>query len=206
MKRHPVIAVWVCSAFAIAVGLTACVLYARGADERGIHSALRASARFSFLLFWVAYSGGALASLFGPAFQPLKQRAREFGLAFAAAQTVHLGLVAWLCIIGAAPVFGVFVFFGVATAWIYLLALLSIPFLQRSLTPKLWRLIQIVGMNYILYAFAADFLSNPLQASPKHLVEYLPFEVLVIAGLGLRLAAFTRSVGRKRSGSARQAA
>jgi hypothetical protein len=59
--------------------------------------ALRMTARWSFLLFWVAYAGGALATLFGPALAPLSGRGREFGLAFAAAHLVHIGLVIWLC-------------------------------------------------------------------------------------------------------------
>src|SRR5271168_2605062 len=123
------------SAFCVALGLAAAVLAALGADERGIQSALRATARLSFLLFWAAYSGSALASLFGRAFQPLKQRTREFGLAFASAHLVHLGLVAWLCMIGAAPDISVFIFFGIAVAWVYLLALFSIPRLQHALGP-----------------------------------------------------------------------
>jgi len=56
--------------------------------------ALRATARWSFLLFWLAYAGGALATLFGPKFQALAHRGRDFGLSFASAHLVHLGLVA----------------------------------------------------------------------------------------------------------------
>jgi len=42
------------------------------------------------------YAGGAMTALFGPAFEPFKKRAREFGLAFASAHLVHIALVAWL--------------------------------------------------------------------------------------------------------------
>jgi len=65
-----------------------------GAGERGTHVALQATARLSFVLFWPAYCAAALAALFGPSFQPLQRHVREFGLAFAAAHLVHLGLVA----------------------------------------------------------------------------------------------------------------
>jgi hypothetical protein len=44
----------------------------------------------------VAYAGGAIAELFGPALGPLARRGREFGLAYAAAQLIHVGLVVWL--------------------------------------------------------------------------------------------------------------
>jgi hypothetical protein len=189
------------SAFCVALGLATCVLADLGADESGIHGALRATARLSFLLFWAAYSGSALASLFGPAFQPLKQRAREFGLAFAAAQLVHLGLVAWLCMIGPAPDASVFIFFGIAVAWVYLLALFSIPRLQQARSPKCWWLLRNVGMNYVAYAFAVDFLRDPLSGGLKHLVQYLPFAVLAVAGPPLRLAALAQRVGRRWSES-----
>jgi hypothetical protein len=47
-------------------------------------------------MFWPAYTGSVLTTLFGPAFEPIKRRTREFGLAFASAHLVHLALVAWL--------------------------------------------------------------------------------------------------------------
>jgi len=65
--------------------------------------ALRATARWSFLLFWLAYAGGALATLFGPKFQALAHRGRDFGLSFASAHLVHLGLVARLYYVSPSP-------------------------------------------------------------------------------------------------------
>ena len=185
------------SAFGGALGLAASVLIALGPEERGIHAALAAVARLAFLLFWLAYSASALASLFGPAFRPLKQRACEFGLAFASALLVHLGLVAWLCLIGAAPAVSTFIFFGIAAVWVYLLALFSIGRLQQALGPKSWWLLRNVGMNYVAYAFAVDFLKSPLHGGVRHVVEYLPFAVLAVAGPTLRLAALAQRVGRK---------
>ena len=159
-------------------GLAAGVLIALGAQKEGILVALAATARLAFLLFWPAYSAGALVSLFGPTFQPLKQRAREFGLAFASAQLVHLGLVVWLCLIGAAPGVSTFILFGTAAVWVYVLALFSINPLHQALGPKYWRLLSIVGMNYIAYAFAVDFLKKPPSrrclASSKVLAFYRP--------------------------------
>jgi hypothetical protein len=67
---------------------------------------------------------------------------REFGLAFSSALLVHLGLVGLLSLIGAAPAVGVFIFFGIAAAWAYLLALFSIPRLHQALGRKYrWLLI-----------------------------------------------------------------
>jgi hypothetical protein len=181
---------WIASAFCAALGLAALVLWIVGPGVKGTILALQMTARLSFMLFWSAYTAGALTALFGSAFEPLKRRAREFGLAFASAHLVHLALVAWLTYIGAAPPLGVFVFFGVAALWVYLLMLFSIPRLQQLLGPKGWWLLRVVGLNFIAYAFAKDFLGYREFGNVRYLVGYLPFVVLSILGPLLRLAAF----------------
>jgi hypothetical protein len=179
---RPKAAVWIGSAFCAALGLAALVLAALGPGERGTIAALQVTARFSFLLFWLAYTGGAMTALFGSAFEPFKKRAREFGLAFASAHLLHIALVAWLTHIGNAPPRGVFVFFGVAVLWTYLLALFSIARLQRTLGSKGWWLLRVVGLNYIACAFATDFLGYPQFGSIKYLVGYLPLPFFLSPG------------------------
>jgi hypothetical protein len=190
--NRPIAALWIGSAFCAALGLAGLALVALGSGERGTDVALQVTGRLSFLLFWPAYAGSAMTALFGPAFAPLKQRAREFGLAFASAHLVHIALVVWLTHIGAAPPLATFVFFGIAVLWIYLLALFSITRLQQALGSKAWWLLRVVGLNYIAYAFAVDFLITPQFGSIKYLVGYLPFAVLSAVGPMLCLAAFTR--------------
>jgi hypothetical protein len=192
MRSRPSAAIWICAAFCAALGVATVVLALTGTGERGIVMALRATARLAFVLFWPAYAGSALASLFGPAFQPLRQLAREFGLAFAAVMLVHLGLIAWLCRIGAAPGASTFVFFGAGIVWVYVIALFSIGRLQQALGARGWTLLRSVGMNYVALAFAVDFLHDPLQGGMTHLVSYGPFAALAILGPGLRLAALAR--------------
>lgn len=171
--------------FGANLGLAAIVLVAFGAGERGTDVALQATARISFLWFWAAYAGGALATLFGDVFLPLKRYGRDFGLAFAAALLVHLALVSWLCWIGHAPVIGVFLFFGPAAAVTYLLAIFSFGNL-RSI--RGWRLMYVIGMNFILYAFYEDF-RHPFQGV-LHALEYIPFLAMTVAAPLLRLAAW----------------
>ena len=180
---------WMLSAICASLGLVIVVLGFLGAGERGTGVALQLTARLSFLLFWLAYTGGALTALFGPTFQPLKQRAREFGLAFASAHIAHIGLVIWLCWIGAAPPVSVFVFFGIALIFTYALAFFSIGHLQRMLGPSGWWFLRTVGLNYIAYAFAKDFVKDPLGGGLKHIAAYLPFVVLAVVGPVLRLLA-----------------
>jgi hypothetical protein len=178
------------AAFVANLCLAAVILGVRGAGIHGTDTALFATARVAFLWFWVAYAGGTLATLFGPAFLPLRQHGREFGLAFAAALSVHLSLVGWLCFIGAAPAQGVFIFFGTAAAFAFLLTLFSLKDLHKLLGSKGWQLLRFVAMNFILYAFLTDFMRNPLHQGTKRLVEYLPFTAMAILAPLLRLAAW----------------
>jgi hypothetical protein len=180
-------------AFCAALGLAGVVLVALGPGERGTIVALQATARLSFVLFWPAYAGGALTTLFGLAFEGLKWRAREFGLAFASAHLVHIALVAWLTYIGAAPPLGTFVFFGIAVLWTYLLALFSVARLQRILGSNGWGLMRAMGLNYIAYAFAVDFVSASPVVSLKYFIGYLPFAVLSVVGPMLCLVAARRT-------------
>ncbi len=181
---------WVGAAFTANVFLAATILVTGGVDAHATKVALSATGRVAFLWFWAAYAGGALTTLFGEAFLPLKQRGREFGLAFVAALLVHLALVSWLCWIGAAPSIYIFIRFGTAAAFTMVLALFSLGNLHALLGPKGWQLLRTIGMNYILYVFLYDFWQNPLHGGIGHLVKYLPFTVMAIAAALLELAAW----------------
>src|SRR5271169_2650260 len=82
---------------ALVVGLAIVVMaYLMAMPTQRLGMALRGTARWSFLWFCLATYGGALAALFGSSFQALASRGRDFGLAFAAAQSAHVGLAIWL--------------------------------------------------------------------------------------------------------------
>ena len=190
MGSRSVISAWVLPAFLGALGLFGAVFAVFGTEERGTDIALQLTGRLAFLFFWPAYSGGALTALFGPTFEPLKRHGREFGLSFAAVLAVHLGLIGWLCIIGATPSLGVFIFFGIAAFLTALLTLYSFDSVRNSSGPKSWWLLRVIGLNYIAYAFAVDFLKGPLLGDLKHIAGYLPFAILSVAGPSLRVVAY----------------
>jgi hypothetical protein len=196
MKRNSAAVLWMSVAFVAALALAVAVLGIVGTDAKGIGVALRLTARWSFLLFWLAYAGGAMAVLFGSALAPLARRGREFGLAFAAAHLVHIGLVVWLYLISARPPLSglLFVFFSIGIFWTYLLAGLSFGGISKALGPSLWRLVRVVGLNYILLAFAYDFVLPVLRPGTAHqeywhAAEYLPFAFLTAAAPVLCFAA-----------------
>ena len=75
----PIPASWMGTSFLIAFALAAIVLAIFGAGERSLVLALRLTARWSFLLFWLAYAGGAMAWLSGQRLGGLARRGRELG-------------------------------------------------------------------------------------------------------------------------------
>jgi hypothetical protein len=183
---------WMGAAFVIASALTATVLAIFGAGTQGTVLALQTTARWSFLLFWLAYVGGAMARLYGPRFDGLARRGRDLGLSFASAQLVHVGLVLWLLFIATGP--SGMIFFWVGILFTYLLALLSLPRLRDALGPRFWRIFRTIALEYIALTFAADFILGPLQRGGlgEYPLAYLPFAIMLVAGAILRVAAFAR--------------
>jgi hypothetical protein len=174
------------------MALASVILATRGLGDHGTAIALAVTARAAFLWFFAAYTGGALTTLFGPAFLPIKLLGRELGLAFAAALLIHLILVGWLCWIGAAPAIGVFVFFGPVAVLTFVLAFFSIGNFHTILGPRWWQLLRLIGMNVILCTFLKDFLQHPLHGGVRHLIEYLPFAAMAIVAPLLRFAAWAK--------------
>lgn len=183
------------AAFGAALAITAITLALHGTDDKATRLALELTARFSFVLFWLAYAGSAIAILFRV--DALAGRGRDFGLAFAAAHLVHIGLVIWLgYLMGRVPLSGgLLLFFLVGLAFTYLLAFLSFGG-ARALGP-LWRPLRFVGMNYILIAFGRDFVlpvlhPKPTQHNAAHFVAYAPFAAASILAPLLLLAVTLR--------------
>jgi hypothetical protein len=195
-RRHDPAWVWMIGAFGGALALAGAVLADYGTGPEGIGQAVRYTARWSFLFFWLSYTGGAIAILFGPAFAGLARRARAFGLAFAAALQVHIGLVIWLgVVIGQIPLQGgILLFFLAGLFCTYLLVLLSFGIGTRNLG-RLWRPLILLATTYILIAFGRDFLLDAPDQLTQHwlsFVEYVPFALLSVIAIPLRLAAFFR--------------
>ncbi len=172
----------------LAVGLA--IVWATRLLGDPLNDALRATARWSFVLFWLASCGGALATLFGARFQALASRARDFGLSFASAHLAHLGLVAGVLYVnGSTFSRNLLIFLGGGVFWTYLLALLSIRRLAAQLDPRTMRLLRAVGVEYISLVFLFDFTLPRFQLDIAYLAVYLPFILLTIAGPILRIAA-----------------
>jgi len=184
----PTILSWTLASFLIAVAVAIGVtFFGDGSDRMGL--ALRWTGRWSFLLFWLAYVGSAMATLFGPRFAGVARHGREFGLSFASAHLVHVGLILWLYFIASEPI-GAMIFFWVAVLCTYLLVLFSLPALQGALGPRLWRMCRTIALNYIALAFADDFVFGPLHSGYSR--SKLLFAIMLVSGVILRFTAFVR--------------
>jgi hypothetical protein len=201
MNGHGYTRLWMAVAFCATLGLTGSAVAIFYTPHNNLGIALATSARVSFLLFWPAYVGSALTSLFGDVFLPLSQHARDLGLAFAAALLVHLGIVAYLCAVGHPPPAGTFVVFGAAAILTYLLALLSIGRVRRAMPRAFWPFFRAVAMNYIAFAFLKDFVKFPLS-DLRNALLYLPFAGLATIGPMLKLAAWMQKMRYTRAAPA----
>ena len=190
---------WIAGAALAALGTAGGAFALHGAGQHGAGTALFLTGRLAFLFFWPSYAGGALATLFGSAFQAVRRRARPLGLAFAAVIAVHLSVVGWLCWIGGAPPLQTFLIFGVAAGWVLALAACSIERVSRAVGAGGWWILRNIGMNYILFAFASDFLRPQHPMTMLKALEYLPFAALCVLGPLLRLLAWLSRVLHERA-------
>jgi hypothetical protein len=187
--REPGAGWWMLGAFVPSLLLALGALAILGAAAPGTVFALRLTARWAYLFFWLAYAGGALATLFGARLVPLARRGRELGLAFAAAMLPHAALVAWMYHISQRPPASraTLLYFGIALVFAYVLALLSLKPVGERLPPALRRGLRLVGTEYIALAFLRDFLHVPSHPSLPQSLAYLPFIALATGAAVLRL-------------------
>ncbi|HXS07589.1 MAG TPA: hypothetical protein VN723_12440 [Rhizomicrobium sp.] len=197
---------WILASFAVAIFVAAATLFADGIHPDGVSSALRNSARFSFLLFWGAYAGGLLKKIPLTLTQELSRRRREFGLSFAAAHSVHLALILVLFYISSRPPVSLktIIVDGIGFGWMYLLVIFSFDFARKRLSPPAWRLLFNVGLEYIAFVFATDFILNHLRDGKDFTLFYWPFIVMLAGTAFLRWASggwwlLTRALGAHRS-------
>lgn len=196
MVRQSRLGLWIGVALGMALVSACLILGMGGIGEKPTRLALEVTARWSFILFWLAYTGNALAQLSG--WEGIGGHGREFGLSFAAAHLVHVALVIWLSyLLGRIALSGgLLLFFAVGLFWIYLLAALSFGG-ARAMGRQAWRITRFVGMNYILIAFGRDFVlpilhPKPAQHTLAHFLAYAPFAALSVAAPLLVLAVSLR--------------
>jgi hypothetical protein len=195
---------WVISAFLIAALIAIEIRFTYPPKQR-IGTALRATARWSFVLFWLATTGGALKTLLGDRLSFLARHARDLGLSFASAHLVHLALVVWIFTVSS-PQFTAtaLALFSVGAFWVYLLALLSFRGMARLIGDRVARALRHIGVEYINLAFFIDFNKDPFNGDWSRILYYSPFLILAAVGPLLRAGAVLRRRVREHAKSTEQ--
>jgi hypothetical protein len=181
---------WMSAAFVAGLAIVVAV-YAVAVPSQRLGMALRATARWSFLWFCLATYGGALATLFGSSFQALARRGRDFGLAFAAAHSVHVALVIWLLYRSPDPFSRLqLIIFSVGVFWMYVLAMFSLSrTLSAGLGPRRWKYLRTIGVEYIAFAYAFEFGGRILDSNRANALHYFPLFAAAVGGPLLRIGA-----------------
>ncbi len=192
MKQSPKTAAFAAIAFGAAVVLAAAAISIFGSDTIGLDRSLQACAVLAFALFWPAYAGSALKTLFGQAFEPVSWRGRDFSLAFASAQLVSTGLFVWLLRVSSHTPFAHprFVFFAVGLGWTYVIAAISFRGPAHAIGQGCYRVLRGLGMEFISFSFLFGFLSHPLHGNIRSVLLYVPLATVSILGTLLRFGAW----------------
>ena len=182
-------------AAAFVAGLAiATAAYVVAVPSQRLAMALRGTARWSFLWFCLATYGGALATLFGPAFRGLARRGRDFGLGFAAAHLVHVALAWWLLDVSPDPFPRLqLIVFSIGVFWTYILAVISLSgTLSERLGPLRWMIVRTIGIEYIAFAYAFEFGGRILDGNRSNALHYFPLFAAAVGGPLLRIGALIK--------------
>jgi DMSO/TMAO reductase YedYZ heme-binding membrane subunit len=174
-------------------------------DVEGIRLAIRATARTSLVLFALAFSAGALFTLWPNGWTRWQRRNRQYlGLAFAVSHAIHAAaIVAFATLDPVAfhqtSMAGSIVTGGIAYLFIVAMALTSFDWSAAWIGPRAWRALHWTGGYYILISFIVTN-GKRIGTSPFYALPV----VLMLAILALRIVAWRHA--RKTADSAVSAA
>jgi len=177
----------------VLVALFAALLVLNGTGEEGVRSVVRHSAQTSFALFIAAYSASSLRAFWrNDLTEWLLANRRYVGVSFAVSHTIHLlSLVALYQVaesfrtsLDASTIVGG----GLAYVFLYLMTATSFDTTAAMIGRRAWKILHTTGMHYIWFIFFISYTPRMLITS----VVYAPFLILLVTGLGLRIAARVR--------------
>ena len=149
---------------ALALGAGSAAIAAQmGFTVEAMQAVIRFTARTSFILFCLAFSGAALYRLWpGTWTRWQRQNRRYLGVAFAVSHLIHaLALVAFArldpALFQAGNGAGMFVTGGLAYLFILLMAATSFDRSAAWLGPRAWRVLHVAGVHYIALSFLIAF-------------------------------------------------
>jgi DMSO/TMAO reductase YedYZ heme-binding membrane subunit len=178
---------------ALLLAMSAVLLTQHNWDIEGVRLVIRATARTSVILFVLAFTASALATLVPNDVTRWTLRNRRYlGVSFAVSHFIHLAAVLSLAQVDRAlfwTLTNVMTILLAGAAYLFIAAMAATSFdsSARWIGPRAWRVLHLVGAWYIWISFAIAFGKRvPLDAF------YWPWAALVaLAGI-VRLIAMVR--------------
>jgi methionine sulfoxide reductase heme-binding subunit len=188
-RALPFILALTASALAVALALTI-----DGDAATQANMAARWTARAAFPFFLIAFSAGSVSRLWpGALTAALVRRRRQWGLAFAAAFTVHLvALGINLLVFGAYRPLLVIIGGAVAYGFIYLMALTSNTASMRMLG-RHWQTLHFIGIHYTWVVFTQSYARSLFLDDPDKVRTAALFVPLLMGAMGMRIFLYVRS-------------
>jgi hypothetical protein len=178
------------------------ILVASGADEEGIRTAIRATARSSLVLFSAASAASSLRRLRpGPATAWLLRNRRQLGVSFGVSHALHaLGIALLAARFGDRfqPEPPTLVFGGLGYALAAAMVATSFDRSAAWLGRRRWRALHTTGIWYLSFIFAQNYAFAALR-SPL----YLALAVLALGTPALRIAVAVRDRRRRAAAALR---
>jgi DMSO/TMAO reductase YedYZ heme-binding membrane subunit len=159
-----------------------------GTDEHGLRVLVRSTARISFLVFLPVYLASPLRRLWkSEATRWLLANRRQLGVSFAIAHLLHGGAIYMLSLLmgdafEASPV--TLIFGGFAYVLVFAMAITSSDRMVARLGRSRWRALHRFGLHYIWTIWLLQWGRLSFES-----LFYLPFTLLTVAALGVRIAA-----------------
>ena len=184
-----------CSLLALLVAAIAVIVGAafalHGFTPAGFSLAARNAARSGFVLFWLAFTARAFATLLpNPVTRAIRARRPVFGVGFAVAHFTFLGMnVAQVYVAHGGDFFALrppiaWVLGGSVYVVIAAMALTSFPAPARRIGSKRWRLLHTFGSYLIAGTFTLSFGGRAVLGGE---LFYAPFFVLLLIAFAVRL-------------------
>ena len=178
--------VYVAAAAAVSVVVAMGEIAVVGNLDHGLPAAVAAVARVAFIPFWLSYTGGAWVALGVRRLAFARDHAREFGLAFATAIAIHVGLICWQTMRGQPPAPMTVVIFGTAALLTFLLSAASLPALYERLPRVALAGFRTLATTYVALVYLLDFAIPPHPTRLHYWVAYAAFAALDGIGLAAR--------------------
>lgn len=188
---------------ALAIGLMiAALLATQGAGEEGLHLVIRSTAQTSFALFISAFIASPLLKLWpAAATRWLRANRRYIGVSFAVSHLCHAAAILSLAAVtsgesikesGMASVIGGTIVYVIIVA----MAATSFDRTARWMGQRAWQRLHTTGMYVLWVIFTLAYVPRAIDS-----ILYLPFALVMVAAMALRIVARTRKLQHRTAGA-----